>query len=133
MTDLLAGNIDAASAGLPGFLTHVKSGQLKILAVGSVQRMQAIPEVPTVAELGYKNFESTQWFGLLVPAQTPEAVIARINKEALKALASPSVQKRLLEDSSVSAGMGPADFAKFITAEQKRWGQVVRNANLTAD
>ena len=133
MTDLLAGNIDAASAGLPGFLTHVKSGQLKILAVGSVQRMQAIPEVPTVAELGYKNFESTQWFGLLVPAQTPEAVIARINKETLKALASPSVQKRLLEDSSVSAGMGPADFAKFITAEQKRWGQVVRNANLTAD
>jgi tripartite-type tricarboxylate transporter receptor subunit TctC len=133
MTDLLAGNIDAASAGLPGFLPHVKSGELKILAVGSTQRMQAIPNVPTVAELGYKNFESTQWFGLLAPAKTPDAVIVRINKEALKALASPSVQKRLSEDSSISAGMGPSDFAKFIVSEQQRWGKVVRSANLTAD
>jgi tripartite-type tricarboxylate transporter receptor subunit TctC len=133
MTDLLAGNIDAASAGLPGFLPHVKSGELRILAVGSAQRMQAVPNVPTVAELGYKNFESTQWFGLLAPAKTPDVVIARINKEALKALASPSVQKRLSEDSSISVGLGPADFAKFITSEQKRWGSVVRNASLTAD
>jgi tripartite-type tricarboxylate transporter receptor subunit TctC len=133
MTDLLAGNIDAASAGLPGFLPHVKSGELKILAVGSTQRMQAIPNVPTVAELGYKNFESTQWFGLLVPSKTPDSVIARINKEALKALASPSVQKRLLEDSSMSVGMGPLEFEKFILSEQKRWGQVVKSANLSAD
>ena len=133
MTDLLAGNIDAASAGLPGFLPHVKSGKLKILAVGSAQRMPAVPEVPTVAELGYKNFESTQWFGLLVPAKTPEPVIARLNKEALKALASPSVQRRLAEDSSTSSGAGPKEFARFITSEQKRWGAVVRSANLTAD
>jgi tripartite-type tricarboxylate transporter receptor subunit TctC len=133
MTDLLAGNIDAASAGLPGFLPHVKSGKLKILAVGSSQRMPAVPEVPTVAELGYKNFESTQWFGLLVPAKTPDPVIARLNKEALKALASPAVQRRLTEDSSTPAGAGPKEFARFIESEQKRWGAVVRSANLTAD
>ena len=133
MTDLLAGNIDAASAGLPGFLPHVKSGKLKILAVGSSQRMPALPEVPTVAELGYKNFESSQWFGLLVPAKTPEPVITRLNKEALKALASPSVQRRLVEDSSTSVGAGPKDFSRFIVSEQKRWSAVVRNANLTAD
>jgi tripartite-type tricarboxylate transporter receptor subunit TctC len=133
MTDLLAGNIDAASAGLPGFLPHVKSGKLKILAVGSSQRMPAIAEVPTVAELGYKNFESSQWFGLLVPAKTPEPIIARLNKEALKALASPGIQQRLMEDSSTPAGAGPKEFARFIASEQKRWGAVVRNSNLTAD
>jgi tripartite-type tricarboxylate transporter receptor subunit TctC len=133
MTDLLAGNIDAAAAGLPGFLPHVKSGKLKILAVGSAQRMPAVPDVPTVAELGYKNFESTQWFGLLVPAKTPESVIARLNKETLKALASPTVQRRLIEDSSTPVGAGPKDFAQFIASEQKRWSAVVRNANLTAD
>jgi tripartite-type tricarboxylate transporter receptor subunit TctC len=133
MTDLLAGNIDAAAAGLPGFLPHVKSGKLKILAVGSAQRMPAVPDVPTVAELGYKNFESTQWFGLLVPAKTPEPVIARLNKETLKALASPTVQRRLIEDSSTPVGAGPKDFAQFIASEQKRWSAVVRNANLTAD
>lgn len=133
MTDLLAGNIDAASAGLPGFLPHVKSGKLKILAVGSAQRMPAVPDVPTISELGYKNFESSQWFGLLVPAKTPEPVIARLNKEALKALASPAVQRRLMEDSSTPAGAGPKEFAQFIASEQKRWGAVVRSANLTAD
>jgi tripartite-type tricarboxylate transporter receptor subunit TctC len=95
--------------------------------------MPAVPDVPTVAELGYKNFESTQWFGLLVPAKTPEPVIARLNKETLKALASPTVQRRLIEDSSTPVGAGPKDFAQFIASEQKRWSAVVRNANLTAD
>ena len=132
-TDLLAGMIDAASAGLPGFLTHVKAGKLKILAVGSAKRLPAIPDVPTVAELGYPNFESSQWFGLLVPAKTPADVVARLNKEALIALASVAVQRRLEEDSSTAAGMGPKEFAAFIVAEQKRWGVVVRNAKLTAE
>ena len=133
MTDLLAGNIDAASAGLPGFLPHVKAGKLKILAVGSATRLPAIPDVPTVAELGYPGFESSQWFGLIVPARTPADIVARLQEEALKALASPAVQSRLEEDSSTAAGMGPQAFAAFIAAEQKRWGVVVRNARLTAD
>jgi tripartite-type tricarboxylate transporter receptor subunit TctC len=133
MTDLLAGNIDAASAGLPGFLPHVKAGKMKILAVGSAQRLAAIPEVPTEAELGHANFESSQWFGLLAPAGTPDAIVQRLNREALKALASPAVQRRLEEDSSTAAGMGPQDFAAFIATEQKRWATVVRSARLTAD
>lgn len=133
MTDLLAGNIEAASAGLPGFLPHVKAGKLKILAVGSAKRLHSVPDVPTVAELGYPNFESSQWFGLIVPAQTPPAVVVRLNEEALKALASPAVQKRLEEDSSTAAGVGPKKFAAFIVEEQKRWGAVVRSAKLTAD
>lgn len=133
MTDLLAGNIDAAAAGLPGFLPHVKAGKLKILAVGSARRLPVIPDVPTVAELGYPGFESSQWFGLIVPARTPAAVVARLNKEALKALASPAVQRRLEEDSSTAAGLGPKEFAAFIAAEQQRWAVVVRGARLTAD
>jgi tripartite-type tricarboxylate transporter receptor subunit TctC len=133
MTDLLGGNIEAASAGLPGFLPHVKAGKLKIIAVGSAKRLQTIPNVPTVAELGYPNFESSQWFGLIVPAKTPPAVIARLNEEALKALASPAVQKRLEEDSSTAAGVGPKEFSAFIVEEQKRWGAVVRSAKLTVD
>lgn len=133
MTDLLAGNIDAASAGLPGFLPHVKAGKLKILAVGSAQRLPAVADVPTVAELGYPGFESSQWFGLIVPARTPAPVIARLNQEALKALASPAVRRRLEEDSSTAAGLGPEAFAAFITAEQQRWATVVRSARLTAD
>jgi tripartite-type tricarboxylate transporter receptor subunit TctC len=133
MTDLLGGSIEAASAGLPGFLQHVKAGKLRILAVGSAVRLPAIPDVPTVAELGFPGFESSQWFGLLVPAKTPPAVIARLNKEALKALETPAVRDRLKEDSSTAAGAGPQEFTTFIAAEQKRWGAVVRAAKLTAE
>jgi tripartite-type tricarboxylate transporter receptor subunit TctC len=133
MTDLLGGSIEAASAGLPGFLPHVRAGKLKLLAVGSAKRLPAVPDVPTVAELGYPGFESSQWFGLLVPAKTPAAVVARLNKEALKALATTTVRHRLDEDSSTAAGAGPQEFATFIAAEQKRWGAVVRSAKLTAE
>lgn len=133
MTDLLAGNIDAAAAGLPGFLPHVKAGKLRILAVGAVQRLPAIPDVPTVAESGYPGFESSQWFGLLVPAKTPAAVVERLHAEAVKALQSASVRRRLEEDSSTPAPLGPKDFSAFIVAEQKRWGEVVRHARLSAN
>jgi tripartite-type tricarboxylate transporter receptor subunit TctC len=92
-----------------------------------------VADVPTVAELGYANFESSQWFGLLVPAKTPAAVVHRLNKEALKALASPAVQQRLDIDSSETLGAGPQEFTAFIASEQKRWGAVVRSARLTAD
>ena len=95
--------------------------------------LHAVPDVPTVAELGYPDFESSQWFGLIVPAKTPAEVIARLHEEALKALASPSVQRRLEEDSSTAAPLGPQEFAAFIASEQKRWGAVVRSAKLTAD
>lgn len=133
MTDLLGGSIDAASAGLPGFLPHVKSGRLRILAVGSAARLPSVPDVPTVAEQGYPGFESSQWFGLMAPAKTPAAVVERLHAEALKALASPAVRHRLAEDSSTAVGQGPQEFSRFILEEQKRWGAVVRSANLKAD
>jgi tripartite-type tricarboxylate transporter receptor subunit TctC len=133
MTDLLGRNIDAAAAGLPGFLPHVKSGQLRILAVGSAVRLPTIPDVPTVAEQGYPGFESSQWFGLMAPAKTPAAVVDRLHAEAMKALNSESVRRRLAEDSSSAVGKGSQEFALFIGEEQKRWGVVVRRAGLKAD
>ncbi|OZI60097.1 Bug family tripartite tricarboxylate transporter substrate binding protein [Bordetella genomosp. 11] len=133
LQDLLAGNIDAAAAGLPGLLPQAESGRVKIIAVGSAQRLDAIPNVPTVAESGYPGFESSQWFGLLAPAGTPAPVIARLNKAAHAALASESVRQRLAQDSSQISGAGPAAFEAFIVAEEKRWGEVVRQANLHAE
>jgi tripartite-type tricarboxylate transporter receptor subunit TctC len=132
LTDLIAGNIDAASAGLPGLLPQAQAGKVRIIAVGSTRRLDAIPDVPTVAEQGYPGFESSQWFGLLAPAGTPPAAIARLNKAAHAALASDNVRQRLAQDSSEISGAGPAAFAAFIDTEGQRWGEVVRKAGLHA-
>jgi tripartite-type tricarboxylate transporter receptor subunit TctC len=133
LNDLLAGNTDAASAGPPGFMQHVKSGRIRIIASGSAQRLAALPDVPTVAEQGYPGFDSSQWFGLLAPARTPPAVIARIHDAAEQALQVPAVQERLKADASVPAPLNGAQFAAFIKAERERWGDVVRKSRLKVD
>lgn len=133
LTDLLGHRTDAASAGLPPFLPHLKSGKLIALAVGSAERLPLIPDVPTVVEEGYPGFESSQWFGFLAPAGTPKEAIDRIQSEAVKALKTNSVSERLKEDASVSVGSTPEEFQAFIIAERTRWGEIVRKANLKAE
>jgi tripartite-type tricarboxylate transporter receptor subunit TctC len=133
LNDLLAGTTDAASAGPPGLIPHQKSGRLRILATGSPQRLAALPDVPMVAEQGHAGFDSSQWFGLLAPARTPAAVVARLQEAAEKALQVPAVQERLKEDATVAAPLKAAAFADFIRSERLRWGAVVRQANLKAE
>jgi tripartite-type tricarboxylate transporter receptor subunit TctC len=133
LSDLLAGTTDAASAGVPPFLPHMKAGKVRAIAVGSSRRLPLLADVPTVAEQGYPGFESSQWFGLLVPAKTPQPVIKRLHEEAVKALNTPNVKARLVKDASVAVGSGPAEFAKFIRDERARWGDVVRNAKIRAE
>ncbi|VTY38899.1 Tripartite tricarboxylate transporter family receptor [Xylophilus ampelinus] len=133
LNDLLAGNTDAASAGPPGFIAQAKAGRIRIIASGSPQRLAALPAVPTVAELGYPGFDSSQWFGLLAPAKTPPEVVSRLHDAAVKALSVPAVQARLEEDGSTAAPMTPAEFGRYIKSERQRWSEVVRQAGLKAD
>ncbi|MDB5838985.1 MAG: hypothetical protein JWQ23_937 [Herminiimonas sp.] len=133
LADLLAGITDAASAGVPPFLPHMKVGKLRALAIGSAQRIPLLPDLPTVAEQGYPGFESSQWFGLLAPAKTPPEIIERLHREAIKALNTPNVKARLIEDASVAVGSSPEAFGKFIRTEKTRWGEIVRKAKLKAD
>nr|WP_254598527.1 tripartite tricarboxylate transporter substrate binding protein [Achromobacter piechaudii] len=133
VNDLLAGNIDAAAAGTPGLLPHAQAGSIRIIAVGSAQRLSVLPDVPTVAEQGFPGFESSQWFGLLAPAGTPAPVVERLHQAAVKALQSDAVRSRLAHDASEPSGAGPAEFAAFIDAEEKRWGKVVKDARLSIE
>lgn len=133
VTDLLAGNIDAAAAGIPGLLPHAQAGKIKIVAVGSAQRLPILPDVPTVAEQGYPGFESSQWFGLLAPAGTPQEAISRLQAAAQRALRTDAVRQRLAHDAAEPSGAGPAEFATFIDAEERRWSQVVKDARLSAE
>ncbi len=133
VTDLIAGRTQAASAGTPPLMPHVKTGKLRIIAVGGSKRLHSVPEVPTVAEQGYPGFQTSQWYGLNAPAKTPEAVIRRLAAEAAKAAKSPLMLERLALDDAEAVGSTPAEYAAFIKKEQQRWSKVVRTARIKAD
>ncbi len=133
LTDLLAGRTQASSAGLPALLPHIKSGKLRAIAVGTAQRLPALPDVPTVVEMGFKDFETSQWYGILAPAGTPRDVVKRLQEESLKALKSNGVTARFAEDSAVGGGGPPEDFAAFIAQQQKIWKEIVVRAGIKPD
>jgi tripartite-type tricarboxylate transporter receptor subunit TctC len=133
LTDLLAGRTQASSAGLPALLPHIKAGKLRAIAVGTPQRLPALPDVPTVAEMGYRDFETSQWYGILAPAGTPPDVVKRLQEESLKALKSSSVTERFASDSAIGGGGPPAEFAAFIAQQQKVWKEIVVRAGIKAD
>jgi tripartite-type tricarboxylate transporter receptor subunit TctC len=133
LTDLLAGRTQASSAGLPALLPHIKAGKLRAIAVGTAQRLAQLPDVPTVAEMGFKDFETSQWYGILAPAGTPREVVLRLQEESLKALKSNAVTERFASDSAVGGGGPPEEFAAFIAAQQKTWKEIVSRAGLKPD
>jgi tripartite-type tricarboxylate transporter receptor subunit TctC len=130
LTDLLAGRLDAASVGAPAVLQFIKAGKLRCIATGTRTRLPQLPEVPTVAEQGYPNFEMTQWYGLLAPATLPAAAALRLAAEATKAIKTPAAVSRLSEDTAQAIGDSPAEFARFIAAEQARWKPVIARAKI---
>jgi len=133
LIDLLAGRTQATSAGTPPLMPHVKAGKLRVIAVGSPQRLSVLPEVGTVAEQGYPGFETTQWYGLNAPGKTPAAIVKRLADEAAKAARHPSVAERFAVDDAEGIGSTPQQYAEFIAAEQARWGEVVRKAGIKAN
>jgi tripartite-type tricarboxylate transporter receptor subunit TctC len=130
LQDLLAGRLDCSSAGLPALIAHIKSGKLRAIAVGMPQRIPALPDVPTVAEMGYHDFETSQWYGAHVPAGTPREIVMRLNGEINRALKAPNVAARFAADNAELGSGPPEDYAAFIAKEQKRWKDVVQRGNI---
>jgi tripartite-type tricarboxylate transporter receptor subunit TctC len=133
LQDLLGGRIEATNAGAPALLPHVRSGKLKAMAVGSAQRIATLPDVPTVAEMGYPEFETSQWYGVIVPAGTPRDIVLKLNAEINKALRSSPVTQRYAADNAIAGEGTPEQFAAFIAREQERWRDVVRRARITIE
>lgn len=133
LTDLLSGRTQASSAGMPALGAHIRSGKLRAIAVGTQQRIPAMPDVPTVAELGFKNFETSQWYGVHVPAGTPPEIIKRLQEESYKALRSSAVTERFATDNAVSGGGPSSEYAEFVRKEQAIWKDIVQRAGIKAD
>jgi tripartite-type tricarboxylate transporter receptor subunit TctC len=111
-------------------IAQVRAGHLRALAVSSLQRLAALPEVPTVAESGYPGFEADQWYGLVAPVGTPPEVVARLNQEVNKALALPEVVKQLAVEGAIPMPGSPQAFGDLIRREIPRWAQVVKAGNI---
>ena len=133
LTDLIGGQIQATFNGLPSLMGQIKGNALRPLAVGSLDRSKVLPSVPTIAESGYKGFETSQWYGIIVPAGTPQPIIDKLAQEIAKGLKSKEDSKKMLEDGAVLVGDTPAQFASFIKSEQRRWAKVVEKAKITVD
>ena len=133
LTDLLAGRTQASSAGMPALGAHIRSGKLRAIAVGTLQRIPALPDVPTVAEMGFKEFETSQWYGIHVPAGTPADIVRRLQEESAKALRSSSVTERFATDNAVGGGGPSAEYAAFIAREQRIWSDIVKRAQIKPD
>jgi tripartite-type tricarboxylate transporter receptor subunit TctC len=134
LLDLIGGNMDLMFDNLPSAMPQIKAGKLKALAVTSAERSAAVPELPTVAEAGpLKGYEASSWFGLLAPAGTPADVVSRLQQETAKALGSPALKERLLAQGAIPSGMSPADFARLIAAETKKWAEVVKASGAKVD
>ena len=131
LNDGLSGQFEVLSTNAgPAVIQHIKAGKLKALAVGAPQRLDSLPQVPTLAELGYKNANVTSVFGIFAPAGTPPAILAKLNTEFNKALADADIRQRLDATDNVPTGGKAADFAKQIEAESKANAEIIRQANI---
>ena len=133
LTDLLAGRTDASSAGMPALGAQIRAGKLRAIAVGTHQRIPALPDVPTVAELGYKDFETSQWYGIHAPAGTPPEIVKRLQEESYKALRSSPVTERFATDNAMGGGGPSSEYAAFVKDQQRVWSDIVKRANIKPD
>jgi tripartite-type tricarboxylate transporter receptor subunit TctC len=126
MTDTMAGHVEMMFSGVPAVVPHVQSGRLRAIAIGSLKRFTAIPEVPTFDESGVKGYEATTWFGLMAPVKTSKEIVARWNVEVGKILASPDLKGRFINEGLEPMGGTQEEFTKFIRSEIEKYANVVK-------
>jgi tripartite-type tricarboxylate transporter receptor subunit TctC len=133
ITDLIAGHVPAFFAVISTSVPHVQSGKVRAMAVTGGKRADALPDVPTMAEAGVKGYLALNWYGLVAPAKTPPAVIARLSKDFNAALKSPDVVKQLKDRGIDAAPSSPDEYLKFVRGEEKRWLPIIKAAGITAN
>ncbi|HEY6821613.1 MAG TPA: tripartite tricarboxylate transporter substrate binding protein [Burkholderiales bacterium] len=133
IADLIAGQIPMMFDNVPPLLPHVRSGRIKALAVTSLQRIAVLPDVPTLHELGLKDFDAVGWNGLLAPAGTPRPIVNRIHDEVIRVLRIPEVRDGLTSQGADIVGNSPDEFAAWIRTEVKKWGEVVQRSGAKVD
>ncbi|MCU0969035.1 MAG: tripartite tricarboxylate transporter substrate binding protein [Rubrivivax sp.] len=133
VTDTIGGQVPLLWVSIPAAAQHVKNGKLKPIAVSTVKRSAAFPDVPTVQESGVADFEVDSWYAMFVPAGTPRPVIQRLNDVLNQTVADPSVREKLLQQGSEAVGGTPEQLGRTVTAELAKWAKLAKDANIKAD
>ena len=133
VTDLLAGQVQLLYSSIPSVIGYVKDGKLNALAVGSARRVGSLPAVPTIAESGVPGYEAYSWVGMIAPANTPKEIVVRLHREIVDILKLKEVEEKLNQQGAIPVGDTPEQFGAYISAEMKKWGAVVKSANIKAD
>jgi len=131
--DLLAGRVDLAFLNVPPVLPHIQAGKLRALAVAHANRVKTLPNVPTMAEAGYLDFEMSTWYGISAPAGTPRAVIDILHGAIAKTLNKPGVREKLESQGAEIFLKGPEEFAAYLSADAKRMLELIKLANMTME
>jgi tripartite-type tricarboxylate transporter receptor subunit TctC len=130
VTELVAGRLNLMMANLTTAQPHIKAGRLRGLGVGTAARTPLFPELPTLAEAGVPGYEANNWNGVVVPRQTPVAIIERLHREIRAVLADSGVSRRLAAQGLEPIGDTPAQFARYLRNEASKWGNLVRTAGI---
>ena len=133
LTDLVAGQVDYMVDNLITTLPLARGGKVRPIAVTTKERSPELPDVPTMVELGYPDFDVTVWLGLFVSSKTPKAVVTALNAELNKVLADPEVRKTIALQGGAAVGGSPEDFERFVLAEKGRWAEVIKRGNIKVD
>jgi tripartite-type tricarboxylate transporter receptor subunit TctC len=133
MLGVISGQVDLVVTAAPTAIPQVKGGKGRALLVTSPQRLAALPDAPTSAQLGLKDFTATNWFGIAAPKGTPQAIIDRMQAEVKKAVESPDLAKRFADQGAEVGAMAPADFQKYVRSQTEDWGRVIKAAGVQAE
>lgn len=132
MIDVMAGQVSVLVGGLPGAMAAAKQGKLRILAVAGAHRSALLPELPTIAEAGLPGYAVTNWIGMLAPAGVDAKIVDRLNHEILAILDDPATRKKLIDGGFEPVASSPQEFAKQIGTDVKKWGEIAKQAGVTA-
>ena len=130
LTDLVSGQLSMGLNGAPAVMAHVNAGRLRALAVTSLKRLEALPQIQTLDEAGVRGFDASGWYGVVVPAGTPPPIVARLNAEVGRAMQTPELRSRLDNEGALPAPGTPEEFAALIRAEIARWAEVLKRAGV---
>lgn len=133
VTALLAGEVDITVNNIPAVMPMLKAGRLRGLATTGLQRSKALPDLPTMAESGFKDFDANAWFGIFAPAGTPPQVIGKLTEALAASLRDPDLKARMLAQGDEATYRAPQDFAAFVKHESQRWRALIEQAHITLD